>query len=280
MEAQLEKLREVQKAAWNKSSEGWKKWDALMMHFLQPMTEEMIGKLNFIVNDHILDVATGTGEPALTIATRLTSGKVTAIDLSEKMLSVAREQAANRGIENFETACCDATEMPFNNNAFDAISCRLGFMFFPDMEMALKEMIRVLKPGGRLCASVWNGPEKNPWISNTMEVMVRRLNLNPPASGAPGAYRCAEKGMMASLFAKAGLKNIDTTVSEGKLLCRDTGEYWNFISEVAAPLAFSNAGESIREEIKSEIISRMKENSSAENICLASSATVICGQKQ
>ena len=113
-----------------------------------------------------------------------------------------------------------------------------------------------------------------------MEVMIRRLNLNPPPPGGPGAYRCADNGMMTSLFGKGGLKNIETSVTEGKLLCKDIGEYWNFISEVASPLAFSNAGENTRQEIKSEIISRMKENSSDGNVCLASSATIICGQKQ
>jgi ubiquinone/menaquinone biosynthesis C-methylase UbiE len=280
MEEAFEKIKEVQKAAWNKTSAGWKKWDSMMMQFLQPMNNEMIHMLNFRETDYILDVATGTGEPGLSIASMLKSGKVTGIDLSEKMLDVANEHAMQRGINNFETICCDASELPFDDETFDGITCRLSFMFFPDMKMALNEMMRVLKPGGRICASYWNAPEKNQWISILMEVMIRRLNLNPPTPGGPGAYRCAEPGMMSALFSNAGLKHIKESIAESDLLCDNKENYWNFISEVASPAAFSNADEITREQIKTEILSRLKEKSPGENICLSSSATIICGQKQ
>jgi ubiquinone/menaquinone biosynthesis C-methylase UbiE len=279
MESQLEKIKEIQKAAWNKSSEGWKKWDGLMMQFLQPINDAMISKLNLRESDHILDVATGTGEPGLTIAAKLKTGKVTGIDLSEKMLEVATEHAANRGVQNFQTVCCDASEMPFEDDTFDGITCRLGFMFFPEMEVTLREMIRVLKPGGVICASVWNGPDKNSWISNSMDVFIRRLNLKVPAPGSPGIYRCAEAGIMSRLFSGTGLKYVEETVVEGNLICDSIDRYWTFIADAASPLVFSNADENTRQEIKSEIISMLKENSTEGDICLSSSATVICGQK-
>lgn len=279
MEAELEKIKEVQKAAWNKSSEGWKKWDTLMMQFLQPLNEEMIRMLDFKPADHILDVGTGTGEPGLTIASLLKSGNVVGIDLSEKMLDVAEAHAKERDIQNFETVCCDVSEMPFEDESFNAIICRLSFMFFPDMEMALREMMRVLKPGGRICASVWNGPEKNQWISNSMNAMIRRLDLKLPEPGSPGPYRCAENGKMMSLFSDAGLKQIETSVAEGNLICESKENYWNFFSEVASPLAFHDADENTRRQIKSEIISMLDVNSNDGTICLSSSATVICGNK-
>ena len=189
MELRLEKIREVQKEAWNKSSAGWKKWDDVMMEFLKPMSDEMIRMLHLKEDDIVLDVATGTGEPGLTIATFLKNGKVTGIDLSEKMLAVAEENAAKRGIKNFETICCDVSALPFANATFTAITCRFGFNLFPDMNLALSEMVRVLKPGGRIVASVWNIPEKNPWISASMQTMIVMLQLTPPAPGAPGIYR-------------------------------------------------------------------------------------------
>jgi ubiquinone/menaquinone biosynthesis C-methylase UbiE len=99
MEPQLEKLREVQKDAWNKSSAGWKKWDDIVMEFLKPMSDEMIRMLRLKDDDIVLDVATGTGEPGLTIASILKNGKVTGVDLSEKMLAVAEENKRKRGIK-------------------------------------------------------------------------------------------------------------------------------------------------------------------------------------
>src|SRR5438132_13215208 len=127
MEAQLEQIREQQKETWNKFSPGWRKWDTLTMEFLKPVGDEIIRFLKPHGDELVLDVAAGTGEPGLTIATMLAGGKVIVTDLAEGMLEVARENAARRGIKNFETIACDVSEMPFADNTFDAISCRFGF---------------------------------------------------------------------------------------------------------------------------------------------------------
>jgi ubiquinone/menaquinone biosynthesis C-methylase UbiE len=76
MEPQLEAIRDQQKASWNKFSPGWKKWDALTMDFLKPMGDEIIRSINPKGEDVVLDIAGGTGEPGLTIATLLKGGKV------------------------------------------------------------------------------------------------------------------------------------------------------------------------------------------------------------
>ena len=131
MEAQLIQIREQQKEIWNRFSPGWKKWDELTMKFLKPTANKMIQLINPTGVDFILDVASGTGEPGLTLATKLKGGIVVATDLSEGMLEVARENAAKRGIKNFKTTVCDVSELPFPDNSFDAVSCRFGFMFFP-----------------------------------------------------------------------------------------------------------------------------------------------------
>ena len=140
MEQQLELIREQQRASWNKFSPGWKKWDHLFMDFLKPMGDEIIRHLNPESDDVVLDIAAGTGEPGLTIASLVKNGKVVITDLAEDMVAIAKENAAARGIKNIETVACDVTEMPFADNSFDAISCRFGFMFFPDMLLAAKEM--------------------------------------------------------------------------------------------------------------------------------------------
>jgi SAM-dependent methyltransferase len=131
MEQQLIQIREQQKDSWNRFSSGWKKWDDLTMRFLQPMGDAIIDRLGPHNGQVVLDVAAGTGEPGLTIASRLRGGRVVISDLAEDMLAVARENAERRGITNVETRACDVCELPFADNAFDAISCRFGFMFSP-----------------------------------------------------------------------------------------------------------------------------------------------------
>jgi ubiquinone/menaquinone biosynthesis C-methylase UbiE len=279
MEPQLEKIREVQKEAWNKSSAGWKKWDDTMMEFLKPMSDEMIRMLHLKDNDIVLDVATGTGEPGLTIASILQNGKVTGIDLSEKMIAVAEENALKRGIKNFETICCDISALPFVNDTFTAITCRFGFNLFPDMNLALSEMVRVLKPEGRIVASVWNIPEKNPWVSVSMQTMISMLQLTPPAAGAPGIYRCSKPGLMAELFATSGLKNIQQKEAEGKLQFKNSTTYWSFITETSSPVAFFKANEALQQQIKQTVLDKVNRKNLNDNIALESNAIIICGEK-
>ncbi len=279
MEPQLEKIREVQKEAWNKSSAGWKKWDDINMKFLKPMSDEMIRMLSLKDDDIVLDVATGTGEPGLTIASILKNGKVTGTDLSEKMVAVAEENAQKRGIKNFEAICCDVSALPFVNDTFTAITCRLGFNLFPDMNLALSEMIRVLKPGCRIVASVWNIPEKNSWVSTSMQTMITMLQLTPPAAGAPGIYRCSPPGLMAELFANAGLKNIQQKEIEGKLQFENSTTYWSFITEVASPVAFFKADKALQQQIKQTVLDKVSQKNYNGNIGLESNAIVICGEK-
>ena len=279
LEPQLEKIRETQKESWNKSSQGWKKWDETTMRFLKPLGDEMINLLQLKTNDHILDVATGTGEPGLSMASLVKDGKVIGTDLSTEMLIIARENASKRGITNFETVCCDVSEMPFEDNTFDAISCRLGFMFFPDLQLALRELIRILKPGGRISTTVWNVPEKNPWISISMNTMISKLELNPPPPGAPGLFRCASPGFMTNLFRTEGLKTIVEKEVQGNLVCDSLETYWSFITEVACPMAFKQADDAIKNLIKDEVLEKIQQVNPVRGIQLGSSAIVISGEK-
>ena len=281
MEEQLEQIRDQQKASWNKFSAGWKKWDDLMMDFIKPMGDEIIRLIKPKNNELILDIASVTGEPGLTIASMLTGGKVILTDLSEDMLAIARQNANLRGIKNIETLACDVCALPFADNTFDAISCRFGFMFFPDMLLAAKEMARVLKPGGRIATSVWNVPEKNFWVTAIMGTINRNMELPSNQPGAPGMFRCAKEGLMTELFSQAGLKNITQNEIAGKLNCQSAEIYWTVMTEVGAPIvaALSKADEIMKEKIKNEVYQTVNEKYPEGNVQIDSSALLIYGEK-
>lgn len=281
MKQQLEQIREQQKETWNKFSPGWKKWDDLFMDFLGPMGTEIIRLLNPKDKDVVLDVAAGTGEPGLTIASKLKGGKVVITDLAQGMLEIAKENAVRRGIHNIETRACDVCEMPFADHTFDAVSCRFGFMFFPDTLLAAKEMARVLKPGGRVAAAVWNVPDKNFWVTAIMGAINRNMELPAPPPDAPGMFRCAREDYLANLFEQAGLKNISVTEVAGKLNCKTTDVYWNAMNEVAAPVvaALSKAGDAMKEKIKNEVYQAVNQRYPGGNIRIDSSALVVYGEK-
>jgi len=281
MELEIKQIRDQQKETWNKFSPGWKKWDELTMDFLKPMGDEIIKLLNPKTDAIVLDVAAGTGEPGLTIASHLNGGKVVSTDLAEGMLEVAQENAKKRGIKNFETIVCDVCELPFEDNTFDAVSCRFGFMFFPDMELAIKEMKRVLKPGGKIATAVWNIPDKNFWITATMGTISKNIEITPPPPGAPGMFRCAKEGFMTDLFTQAGLKNVSVNEVTGKLNCKTTDVYWSLMNEVAAPVvaALSKADDALKQKIKTEVYSLVNERYPEGAVAIDSSALVIYGEK-
>lgn len=281
MEQQLQDLREQQKAIWNKSSPGWKKWDDLAMDFLSPYGDEIIKHLNLKDTDVVLDVAAGTGEPGLTIASRVKSGKVILSDLADDMLVIAHENAKKAELKNVEFSACDVCELPFADNTFDAISCRMGFMFFPDMLLAAKEMVRVLKPGGKIAASVWSMPEKNFWFSGIMGVIKNNMELPAPPAGSPGMFRCAKDGLIADLFSQTGLKNVTQTELSSKLNCQTAETYWSFMSEVVGPVvsALNQIDAKTKEKIKTEVSRLVNEKYAKENVLIDSSALIISGTK-
>ena len=97
---------------------------------------------------HMLDVATGAGHTALTFAPHV--ARVIASDLTGQMAAKAAELAQQRGLSNVETKIADAEELPFDDNTFDLVTCRIAFHHFPNPRQAVSEFARVLKPGGVL----------------------------------------------------------------------------------------------------------------------------------
>jgi ubiquinone/menaquinone biosynthesis C-methylase UbiE len=263
MESTLEQIREQQKATWNQFAPGWGKWDNWVMNFLKRSGDEIIKQLELKDSYHVLDVATGTGEPGLTIASLVKNGKVTGQDLSDNMLSFAKQHARTKGIKNYETVSCDISNLPFPDNSFDAISCRMGFMFFPDMEKASAEIYRVLRPGGRFATAVWGPADKNFWITSIMGPISKNLKLDPPVPGAPGMFRCSNAVQMLELFKKAGFKNAksEEIIDEGEV--ESVELYWEYMNDVAAPVvaALKNASPETVEKIRNEVFDGLKKTS-------------------
>lgn len=281
MEQQLQEISEKQKASWNQFSPGWKKWDAEILDFMKPIADEMIRLLDPKGAETILDIAGGTGEPGLSIAGMLNGGKVIITDLAEGMLDVAREKVSKSGITNVEFQACDVCELPFADNTFDSASCRMGFMFFPDMLLATKEIYRVLKPGGKFTIAVWGGPEKNFWVTVVSGTINRNMQLPAPAPGAPVMFRCAKSGLMTDIFQQAGFKNTSEKEVIGRLKCETVAAFWTMTTEIAAPFAaaLSKADDAMKQKIKEEVYELVNEKYPAGNIMMDGSSLVIYGEK-
>lgn len=281
MEQQLTEIREQQKETWNKFSPGWKKWDDFTMNFLKPMGDAIISELSITEDDVVLDVACGTGEPGLTIAAMAKNGKVTGTDVADKMLEIAKENAASKQIKNYDTKTCDVCELPFEDSSFNKISCRMGFMFFPDMQMASNEMYRVLKTGGKMATSVWAGPENNVWITAIMGIINKNIQLQPPPAGAPGMFRCAAPGFLKSVMEASGFKNVNERLVTGKVSYENFDQFWDMMNEVAAPVvgALSKADDEMKQKIKNEVQQLSNQYKTDNGLELDYGSWVVSGEK-
>ena len=274
-----QEILEQQRKLWDQAAPGWKKWDGFTMEFLNPIGEKILDAALLKDGYYVLDVATGTGSPGLNAAKRIPKGKVIGIDLSEEMVNLANEKARKLGIKNYEARIYNAGDLPFDDNSFDAVVCRFGIMFFPDMLSGLKELVRVLKPGKRVSLSVWNVPEKNPWTA-VRETIHEMLDLPLPPVDAPGMFRCSKPGTLTSLFNEAGLKDVKEIEVTGKINFDSAEQYWNFTTEVAAPItmALAKADEATRERVKQTTINAIKAEAN-EKISFDWSAWVAWGVK-
>ena len=253
-----DEIRDVQRAAWAGLSAGWEKWDSVIMDQLGPVGTAMIERLDIADDQRHLDVAAGTGEPGLTIARLAPAGHVVLTDLSAEMLGIAARRADARGITNVETRVCSADDLPFGDAAFDSISVRFGSMFFPDVARATAEFARVLKPGGRLCSSVWVRPEENPWTAIVMQAIAAEAALAPPAPDGPGMFRCAAPGYVSALYEATGLREIAEWDVGVELVTRSPAQYWEMISEHVslAVAALAHVGEPARERIAEAVMAQ------------------------
>jgi SAM-dependent methyltransferase len=204
-----QKLKDEQRRDWDAAAAGWKKWWPVFERSAQHVSDRLVELAGVKPGARVLDVATGNGEPALTAARRAgAAGRVIATDQSAGMLAIARERAAALGITNVEFRQTDGETLAIADRDFDAIVCRWGLMFMPDLKGALREMHGHLRDGGRLATSVWAAADKVPMISVGAEAVRRIAGLPPPPADALGPLRLADESIMRAALAEAGFKDI------------------------------------------------------------------------
>jgi ubiquinone/menaquinone biosynthesis C-methylase UbiE len=155
------KYKQTTHDQWQTAAEAWYRWSPTLNQWLGKATDRMIEMAGISAGHRVLDIAAGAGEQSITVAKKVgPTGYVLATDISANILEFAKEMAKKAGLANIETKVMDGENLALGDNQFDAVISRVGLIYFPDQQKALKEMFRVLKPGGRVAAIVYSTPEK------------------------------------------------------------------------------------------------------------------------
>lgn len=215
------------------ASEKWKAKSAVMGG---DATETLVRYARPQPGMKVLDLASGTGEPAISLAAQVgASGHVTALDLSSELLEIAAKRAQQRGLTNFVTQQADAHSLPFPDQTFDLVTSRFGVMFFQEITKALRDIYRVLKPGARACFLAW-GPFDQPYWSSMIGVVVKHIGGPATVPGGADPFKFSRPGSLSAELRSAGFSQVEEETRTVAWTWPGTAEdVWEQVQAVGAP---------------------------------------------
>ena len=232
-----EQVIEGQRQDWNRVAGGWEKWDRFFDEQMAFLNHRLVADARVRPGMRVLDLGSGTGYPALLAAqTVRTNGQVIGVDLAAQMLDAARRKATSLKLSNLTFQTGDVTSLPFEQASFDAVTTRFCLMFLPEIQKAVTEIARVLKPNAWLASAVWSAPDKNPYLKIPIDIIKQFIEIPPPDPTAPGIFRLAKPGDLAGMLQPAGLVDISEQEFLGDVQFSVAEEYFSSLMDIAAPI--------------------------------------------
>ena len=231
------KAREFQ--SWSSVVPGWRKHDKRLSEAFRNVSIALLDKAGVTQGHHVLDVACGTGEPAIPASQRVgPTGTIFATDLVAGMVAFAKEKAAALSIGNIEFVVADGEQFDLPSDTFDAAIMRWGLMFMPQPVDCLRRIHGALKPGAAFATANWATPDRNPWASVPLAVMKRYMELPAPVPDQTGLFSFADPERLKKVMTEAGFRDVAVEGVEVLWAGPASGkDYFGEVMEVAGPLA-------------------------------------------
>jgi ubiquinone/menaquinone biosynthesis C-methylase UbiE len=207
------------------------------------LTTTLLERAELQPGDAVLELACGPGGAGLAAAERVgPAGTVALTDVVAEMVAIAAARAEARGTTNVHTAVRDLEAIDDPNGTYDAVICREGLMFAVAPERAAQEVYRVLRPGGRVAASVWGRRDRNPWLGVVFDAVTAETGFPVPPPGLPGPFALSDPSQLAGLLTAAGFADVRIEEVAVSLRAPSFEWWWTRTASVAGPLATILAG--------------------------------------
>jgi SAM-dependent methyltransferase len=268
---------------WISSAPLWEKHSEIIRELFAPVSEALIEDARVVCGSSVLDVATGTGEPALRIAEVVgPSGEVVGADPAAAAIDAARRLASERSLKNVRFDVAGADSLPYPDDHFDAVLSRFGVMFFPSPVNGTREMLRVLKPGMTISFAVWSGLDNNPFHNCLVRLMDRFSPEPQLPPDAPGPFRFATPGKLRSIVEEAGARDVTERLFHFSINAPLSPEdFWDLRCDMAEKLRKRIAAlpTDVRIELKKQALDAFRPYVKGAGVSFPGEALIVSGRK-
>jgi SAM-dependent methyltransferase len=237
---------------WEGAASGWGRHAERMREFGMPVSAWMVEQARLQPGQRVLELAAGPGDTGFLAAELIRpGGTLLSTDAAEPMLEVARARAAEMEIENVEFKRLELEWIDLETASVDVALCKWGLMFAIDPEAALREVRRVLRPGGRIALAAWDEPAANAWATIPTQALVELGHTAPPDPDAPGMFILSAPGRLQGLLESAGFVDIIVESVQTPRSFAGLEQYVSETREISSMFgqAFDRLSESEREEV-------------------------------
>ena len=261
-------------AQWDGAAGGWAKAQAWMRALTAGVSHWLVDALELQPGQRVLELAAGAGETGFLAAELIApGGTLICSDQSQAMIDVARDRAAELGLQNVEFRLINAESIDLPVASVDAVICRWGYMLMVDPQAALSETRRVLGTGGRVAMACWAELAANPWFALPREVLVAHGLLDPPDPGAPGPFALSDPDHLRELLEQAGFTEIEIDAIDLDFDAGNFEAWWEMQIDISPwGATVRAAGSELRAELAAEVAERLSSEVTGRTLVAVASA--------
>jgi ubiquinone/menaquinone biosynthesis C-methylase UbiE len=253
---EAETVRAEMLERWERAAGGWGRRAEDVREMGMPVSVWMIEHIAPQPGQVLLELAAGPGDTGFMAAELIApGGELISSDAADEMLSVARRRAAELGIANVEFKRLELEWIDLEAASVDSVLCRWGVMLTLDPAAALREMRRVLRPGGRAALAVWDSSEHNPWATIPTRALVELGHAEPPDPSAPGMFALSDADRLRELLGDAGFSDVLVDAVD---VARNYESIEGFLAEILdLSQAFGEVHRGLSDMARQEVASRV-----------------------